>query len=255
MSSLHFGRRLRAAGIHLLISAAVVAVIAWVIFQVWYPSPFDVIAGGLALFTLIAGVDVVMGPALTLVAASPHKPRTELRRDLAIIGLLQLAALLYGLHTIAAARPVYMVFEVDRLRAVTAADIDEDMLANAPAAWRQLPWTGPRLIAAAKPTDPDEVLRSVELAMAGFDIGLVPGNWRPFAGFRDAAWAKTRPVADLVAHYPDAGEAVRAAAAKAGVPTTALRFIPVVSRRAEGVVLVAGPSLAVIAYLPLDGFF
>lgn len=249
------GRRLRAAGIHLAISLAVAAPIAWVVFIVWYPAPFDLIAGGLALFALIVGVDVVMGPALTLVAAAPAKPLAELRRDLAVIGLLQLAALVYGLHAIAVARPVYLAFEVDRLRAVTAADIDDDMLAEAPEPWRRLPWTGPRLIAAVPPTGADDQVRSIELGLAGVDLAMVPANWRPFADQRDAAWARARPVAELLARYPEAGAAAREAASQAGLPVASLRFIPVVSRHSNGVALLAGPDFDIVAYLPLDGFF
>ena len=51
--------------------------------RLWYPSPYDTITGGLGLFALLITVDVVLGPLLTLVAASPGKATRVLARDLA----------------------------------------------------------------------------------------------------------------------------------------------------------------------------
>ena len=255
MSLSHPHRRWRAAGVHLLISAAVAALVAGAVFGVLYPPPFDALTGGLALFMLLVGVDVVMGPALTLVAAAPAKPRHELRRDLAIIALLQLAALAYGLHTMWQARPVYLVFEVDRLRAVTAADIDPDLLSEAAPDWRTLPLARPRLIAAVKPRDPSEQLRAIDLGLAGIDLGMVPSYWRPFDALRDQAWATARPVPALLARYPDLAGRVAAIARQSGTAVDALRFLPAISRHASGVIVVADDRFEPLHYLPVDGFF
>ena len=65
-------------------------------------------------------MDVVCGPLLTLVLASPRKSRRERWLDFSLIGLIQLAALAYGMHSVWVARPVALVFEVDRLVVVTA---------------------------------------------------------------------------------------------------------------------------------------
>ncbi len=56
--------RLR-GGLHFLISAAVAAVAAVLVFCVWYPGPFRLMAGGRDLFLLVTSVDVVIGPLLT----------------------------------------------------------------------------------------------------------------------------------------------------------------------------------------------
>lgn len=45
--------------------------------------------------------------------------------DLIIIVLLQLSALIYGLHTMAEGRPAWLVFNVDRFDLVRVNDIDE----------------------------------------------------------------------------------------------------------------------------------
>ena len=59
--------RWRAALIHLGCSAVLASAAAALVFLVWYPWPYSVLAGGIGLFILITGVDVVMGPLITLV--------------------------------------------------------------------------------------------------------------------------------------------------------------------------------------------
>jgi hypothetical protein len=252
--TLHLNR-FRAAGLHLLASAAVAAIAAILIFRIWYPSPFDEIAGGTSLFLLLVSVDVVLGPSLTLVAASPNKPAREFRRDLLIIVALQLAAFAYGVHTIAIARPVVISFEVDRFRVVTAADIEDSELGAAPAGFRSLSWSGPVLIAAVKPTDPSELLKSVDLGLAGFDLSMIPRNWRSYSSQREDAWRIARPVAKLISKYPALQAEVARSAERSRVDVGRLRFLPVMSRRASWVALIAPPDARIVGYLPVDGFF
>lgn len=247
--------RARAAGLHLAASACVAALAAAVVFLVWYPAPYAAIAGGLSLFALLVGVDVVLGPALTAVAASPNKPRAEFRRDLAIIVLVQGAAFGYGLYAIALARPVCVAFEIDRFRVVSAADIEPELLRDAPDGMRELSWFGPRLIAAVKPTDPTELMQATELGLAGFDLSMLPRNWRPIETRRAALWAAARPSAVLLARYPQAAASVAQVAAAAGQAPQDLRFLPIVSRRASGVVLMSATEARILGYLPLEGFF
>jgi hypothetical protein len=247
-------RRVRVPALHLLFSTLVAIVAATLVFFLWYPCPFDALAGGIGLFGLLVSVDVVMGPMLSAVAASPKKPRRELRRDLLVIVILQLAAFTYGMQTIARARPVYLSFEVDRFRVVTAADIESKGLEDAPAPLRSLPWLGPKLIAAVKPTDAAEQARSIELGLAGFDLSMVPKYWREFSTQRDAAWKAARPVDQLLAKYPQQANAAHDLAARSGQDLKSLRFLPLMSRRASWSALIAAPDARIVGYLPVEGF-
>ena len=248
-------RRLFAAGLHFLFSLALAALCAFVVFRIWYPAPFDVLAGGVSLFLIVIAVDVVLGPTLTAVVAAPAKPLPELRRDLAIIVVVQLAGLGYGLWTIAQARPVFLSYEIDRFRVVTAADIETSMLDKAPAALQKLPWLGPQNIAAVKPTDPQEQMRSIDLGLAGIDLSMVPANWRDYASQSGAAWRAARPAAVLLARYPAVAADARRMAEAAHQPLEQLRFLPVLSRRESWVALMAQPEARVVGYLPVEGFF
>jgi hypothetical protein len=149
---------------------------------------------------------------------------------------------------------VALVFEVDLLRLVTVNQIDESLLAEAPANLRTLSWSGPRLMAAAKPTDPDEQLRTIELGLSGIPLAALPRYWRDYASYAEKAWQKSRPVSDLLAKYPQLRQEVAAIAAQAGQPPESLRFLPLMSRQSSWVSLVA-PGALVVGHLPVDGFF
>jgi hypothetical protein len=121
---------MRASCIHFSFSLLVASICAAVVFGLWYPYPYRELSGGLELFLLIILVDVVCGPLLTAVMFNPVKPRKELACDLIIVAIIQLAALGYGVYTLALARPVYIVFEVDRFNVISAIDVDDDALAK-----------------------------------------------------------------------------------------------------------------------------
>jgi len=248
-------RRVRAPAIHLAVSLLVAALASVIVFVVWYPPPYASIAAGTSLFLLLISVDVVLGPALTAVAADPVKPPSTFRRDLMVIAAVQLAGLGYGLYSIAQARPVYLVFEVDRFRVVTAADVDESMLPEAPVALRELPRSGPKVIAAAKPTQPDEVLKSLDLAIAGFDISVIPRNWRDYATQRDVAVRVSRSATELKTKYPASADQLARIASDKGQPVESLRFLPVQSRSSNWVALISSADAQIVGFLPVDGFF
>lgn len=106
----------KAALIHFSGGVVVAALAAGLIFGLWFPYPYNVILGGNTLFLLLCGVDVVCGPILTLVLYSPTKPRAKWLLDIGLILLVQLSALVYGLHSIALTRPVWLAFELNGVR-------------------------------------------------------------------------------------------------------------------------------------------
>jgi hypothetical protein len=69
------------------------------------------------------------------------------------------------MYSVALARPVHMVFEVDLLRIVTAADVQPDDLPKAKPPWNQLPWTGPSVIGLREPVNSDDMMKSLDLSL------------------------------------------------------------------------------------------
>ena len=229
--------RLRATAIHLLASAVVISICALVIFWVWYPGLYRELSGGFKLFVLIASVDLLCGPLLTLAVYDIRKPRRELFTDIGIIATLQAAALAYGVWTMALARPVHMVFEVDLFRVVTAADIEPEQLAQAPPALRALPWTGPTTIAVTKPTDPKEAYDSMMLGINGVPLAALAKYWQPYEAQRAEAARRARPLADLKLNTAAERSALDAALRSSGLSASTARWLPLVSSRGASIVL------------------
>lgn len=256
--------RVRAAVTHLLISLLVAAIVAALVFGIWFPGPLRQFAGGISLFFLITGVDVVCGPLLTLVIFNPLKQRRLIKLDLAVIGLVQLAALAYGVHTLSYSRPVALVFEVDRFRAVTFADIDEDDAHSAPP-WAQ-PWglSGPRTIGIRSSATSNEKMASIDSALQGIEPSQRPSWWENFELSVPKVLKRAKDVALLRERYPDQAKLLNEAlsdATKNPQPneTTspdALRWLPLVGRHSYDWVVLLDPVTARIrGYVKLDGFF
>ena len=252
--------RLRASAIHLCISLLVAALAALLVFGVWYPYPYREISGGRDLFLLVVGVDVVMGPLLTLAVFNLNKPRTELRRDLGVIGLLQLAALAYGLWTVAVARPVHLVFELDRFRVVHAIEVPAELLRKAPANLQQLSFTGPTLLSVREFRDSNESFEATMAALQGVALGARPDLWQPYAAAKPQILARAKPLAELKLRFParavDIDNALRSAASAASGarPAESVGYIPLVGRQTFWTVLLDRNTAEVIAFVPLDSF-
>ena len=101
--------KLIATGVHLGMSLVVFAFLAYQIYFHWYPEPYYSIDGGWQGMRLVAGVDLVLGPFLTFLIFDLAKRRREIILDLAIILVIQIAALTYGVTATYTNRPVAIV--------------------------------------------------------------------------------------------------------------------------------------------------
>lgn len=246
-------KRARAAGLHLLISLAVAALAAGLVFGLWYPGAYRLMSGGRELFLLVTSVDVVLGPLLTFAVFNLKKGWPHLRRDLAVIGALQLAALAYGLHTVYIARPVALMFEVDRFRVVIAADVHEPELPEAPPGLRTLPLDGPRTLSLFMP-EGEERTDALFKAIGGLDLGQRPRYWRPYDdAARAQVLAKARPVKILLEHYPQRLAEFSARLGEARLVPERAKFLPVTARGDWVAVLDERGDVA--AFIAADGFF
>lgn len=236
-SSLRLLARVRAAGWHLLISLAVALACAALVFGLWFPSHYAVLAGGVGLFLLIASVDVVLGPLLTLVAYDLRKTRTHLRRDLATIAVIQLAALGYGLHTVYVARPVVLAAENQLFRVVVANELDMAELESAPPELRELSLTGPVLVGVRPAKDGTERLEFVQRALQGFDGGARPLLWEPFEQSRTRVVSQLKPLENLQLNEV-AKDRLAKAVQQTGLSSEALGYADVKARASGWIVLV-----------------
>jgi hypothetical protein len=249
--------RLKASGIHLAISLGLAMLAAALVFLVWYPYPYSEISGGRSLFLLVVCVDVMMGPLLTLVVFNRSKPDKELRRDLIIIGLLQLAALTYGLWTAAVARPVHLVFEMDRFRVVHATEVPPELLGRTPAGIEPLPFAGPTLLSVRKFHDSKESFDATMAALQGVPLSARPDLWQPYANEKSQVIAVAKPIEDLKKRFPRKAPDIDAALKKALSANRAisdLGYVPMIGRQTFWTVFIDLRTADVVAFLPVDSF-
>lgn len=246
--------RLRASGIHLGISLGIAALAAVLVFGLWYPYPYREISGGRALFLLVVGVDVIMGPLITLIVYNRAKPRRELITDFSIVGLLQVVALCYGLWTVFIARPVHLVFEYSRLSVVHAVDIDDRLLAKAPVSLQQLPVTGPTLIALRPFRDSGEQFDATMAALDGSPLSARSDLWQPYANSKAEILQVATLAVDLRRRFASQAAMIDAAIARTGKTPEQIRTLPLLGRDKAWTVLLDAATAQPVGFLPLDSF-
>ena len=220
----------------------------------WYPYPYRELSGGRELFALVVAVDVVLGPLITLVIFNPAKTRRHLVMDFTVIGLLQVAALAYGLWTVFVARPVHLVFEYHRMAVVHAIDVDSDLLAKAPPSLQTLPVTGPTVIALRPFKNPAEQFDATTAALKGFRLAARSDLWQAYEPARADVLKEAKPVAELRVRFSNQAAEIDRAIAATGKPVTDLRYLPLLSRKTAWTVLLDTTTAEPLGYLPLDSF-
>jgi hypothetical protein len=193
--------RLAAMGLHLLASCAALTVILGGLYFGWYRWPGWYLADASRVTAVLAGVDLVVGPLLTFVIASPVKPRRVLVRDVAVIVTVQLVALIYGTVSLWNGRPLYYAFSEDALSLVQAYDIENAELAmarkqNAPLLphWYNLP----RWIWAPLPQDSEESGKIIASAITGgSDVIAMPRYYQPWEAGLPTLRTQLKKIDDL----------------------------------------------------------
>jgi hypothetical protein len=246
--------RLGAAAIHMGISLAVASLAALLVFGVWYPFPYREVSSGRELFILLVSVDVVLGPLITFSIFSRAKPLRELRRDLAIVGLIQLAALGYGLWTVFVARPVHLVFEIERFRVVHAADIPEELLGKSPPGVDPLPMSGPTLLAVRPFRNAQESYDATVAALGGLALSARPDLWISYPSARADVVKASKPVSALKARFPDQAAAIDAVIRAKKLDPAKLMWLPLAGRKTFWTAFIDPASADIVAFMPLDSF-
>lgn len=185
------------AAVHLGFSVVAVGLIAFLVFYFWYPYPYRAISNSTTLFLLVVAVDVVCGPLLTLILFDRTKSRMALAIDLCLIAFIQLSALSYGIYSLAQAKPIAIVFEVDRFRIISTADIVVGPYQSLPG-WVN-PWglDAPRLLGIRRATTLDEKVDSVTTSLQGIEPSQRPEWWQPYNLSVQQVLAAAHPLSEL----------------------------------------------------------
>ncbi|HJT60545.1 MAG TPA: TfpX/TfpZ family type IV pilin accessory protein [Burkholderiales bacterium] len=245
--------RWRAAGIHLLISLGIAAVVLALMLGVWYGPTLFQAMGGAGLALIVIGVDVVLGPALTLVVFRSGK--RGLKFDLAAIALLQLVALLYGCYVVSLARPAFIVFVKDQFQVATVAELESQYLAEARyPEYRSAPWSGPELVYGEWPKNPEEQQQLMFSGLAGVDLQHFPRYYAPYLQGKDQILAKAQPLPSVRDTEPQAAQVIDGWVARSGVDGQNLRYLRLRGRNAWVAVLIDSRTAEPVKMLVTEKF-
>lgn len=244
--------RIRPTLTHFFISLTIVLAASFVVFRCWFPAPYNEFAGGNQLFVILVSVDLLVGPLLTFIVCAPGKTRRHLTIDLGGIAALQLIALAYGLHVVAQARPVVLAAENEAFRVVSANEVKFDELGGAPVGYRRLSWTGPQLVGVKPAVDNQDVMRSLELALQGYDMGTRPSRWQPYEQSRKQVMSQARGLDIVAKTSPWHSHAAASAAQSVGCPIQALSVLPMLARKAGWYVLLDRKTGEVLGFARLE---
>lgn len=243
--------RWKAAGIHLILSLIVVGALGALMLGTWYAKGLFHFAQADKLLLLVGGIDVTVGPLLTLLIYRAGKKGLKL--DLSLIGLAQVAFLAYGLSVVWVSRPAFLVALPERVQLVFANEIDEDVLpvTDGPLPRTHIPWFGPELVGARRPSDPDEQARLVDELLAGRDLPVFPKHYLPFKNVAQDLLAAADSI-ETLGHrmQPEARKALHAELVERFGREG--RWVPIVSARGTATLFLDPDSGEPLSVVPLD---
>jgi hypothetical protein len=175
--------RLKAFALHFCGSAIALLLVLGILYLGWYRWPGWYLTGMPRVLPYLVGVDVVLGPLLTLIIASPKKPPRVLARDVAFIVVVQLVALSYGSLTLWKGRPMYYTFDGRVLSPTQGIDLKPDEIALAQKTnpdfaphWYSLP----RWVWAPKPDKKTFDAIQTSAVKGGYDVTTMPRFFKPW---------------------------------------------------------------------------
>lgn len=144
--------RIKAFLIHLVISLIILVALLYVVVYQWYPPPFFAADGGWRGVQLIVGVDLILGPLLTLSVYNPGKGMDRLKRDLWTIGIIQIVALSVGSYIVEDQRTRMVTFANNRFVSMSESQIRESGVSKE--VLQSLKSTHPPMAYVSLPDDP-----------------------------------------------------------------------------------------------------
>jgi hypothetical protein len=242
--------RFKAFGIHLIISAFIGAAALIALYYVFFPHPFFSSGGADRLVMILLAVDLAIGPLLTLVVFKPGKK--SLKFDLAVICALQIGALVYGLHVMWVARPVYLVSDGDRFVLVRASDIDPADFSKAKAPYNTMPFYGPKLVSLRKPATAAESNDQMNRMLAGKMLEAEVFMFGPVEEGAERMKKYARPLSDLAP--VDAKEQAELAEWRNANPSVNALWVPVTGKQKDALALIKAENGQYLGSIAVDGW-
>lgn len=198
--------RWQAFAIHIGISIAIFIALLTVILTLWYPGILFSIDGGWTGLRIVIGVDLVLGPLLTLIVFKAGKP--GLKFDLTCIGVFQAACLTAGMWIVYSERPLALVLAYDTIYSLAADEFTEfDKDASV---LEQFPGSYPKLLYTELPdNDISADIVNIRSQFMGDPLFMQTERYRPIpdtdraAIFRRDANIRGNVSADIQSQLPE----------------------------------------------------
>ena len=247
--------KMKAAGIHLLMSVLIISFVFCLIYFVWYPAPFYEESGGRRLIEIIFGVDLVLGPLLTLIVFNKNKSLKTNLWDVAVIACFQMFALGYGVNSVFKARPVFVAFEYDRFTVVHANDIDPAQIFSGQTVFPGgLPVCGPELLGVKRPVDESDKLNSMMQSLGGTTAAAQPMLWDFYEKLSPEIIAKSKNVKFLMEKFPNRVTDIASILRKNNINEKNAIFIPMAIKNSFWTVIFDVSNLNRPYYINIDSF-
>ncbi len=198
--------RFTASTTHFFISVIIFTLFVLFLLYLWFPAPYFSASGGWQGLKIVAGVDLILGPLLTLIVFNIKKPKKELVRDLSIIATIQISALVWGMTTVYQQRPLMITFWDGQFHTLSA-----DVLKFAKISQKTFEPFGDRFpvyIYTKPPTDDTAKQKHLKKLFSGISANLQPELYRPLAKHYDAVFQHTIDLNQRLENNPELKEQV-----------------------------------------------
>ena len=189
--------RIKAFAIHMFASGCFLAAFYFLVNLLWYPGKLFSAAAGSELMHLLIGVDLILGPLLTLIIFNPQKKK--LKQDMLIIVLCQLGFLMYGVWSIYTVRPVYIAFVENRFYMARANEIDPVDAERAKfSEFKKIPRLGPVFVGTVAPEDQKMRNDLVFGSLVGMGLQNLPEYFVPLQNVQSQVRAAAKTSRQIV---------------------------------------------------------
>lgn len=242
-----------AFAIHLILSLLIFSTLVLMMALFWFPGDLFFIDGGWQGLKLVAMVDLVLGPALTLLLYKPGKPKLAL--DMSLIAAIQIGALAYGFYATHQQRTVAIVFAEQGFNTLSAqANKDADQeLRKLNAEPQPLPKVGLLELPLLLSPDPENLGKHLEEILNGY-----PGpqersdKFVPIAEHRESMQKGALSNADIA--KAGASEEIEQSLNKLALAASNVEFYKFKARYASGIAIFDPKNLRILDYVTYESF-
>jgi hypothetical protein len=246
---------IRYSAIHLIASSTLVLIILFIVKIYWFPNELFQITKIQSLFVLIIVLNIISGPALTLLTFNPHKPRKEILVDTFVIFAIQSIILLYGLGILNQIRPIWIAFEKNAFRLVSLSEIDISPQASQRSIFRLTNPLGPKAIGVYVPeSDSPDYIASLEKSLNGNHPAFRPDHWLPYQNVVQKVKIKGRNLSDIINTNPELFKQQSLQLIQQKINLEKVIYVPLITNHSEWSVLINKDNGDILGYIHLNGW-